>query len=238
MNGNQPPRVATWLLRHFGSSPNSEAIVGDLDERYASGRSRLWYWRQALQAIVTGFCREVWGHKLLAIRALLLGWLIKYAWQWLSFRLVFWADCNRPENPSSCALFDGHWHWFMPLLLASVTASVALCIMSVWLVSRTSGQHYRSMVLLYVLVEVLAVPSMIFAGLTRAIVVVLFPGGSSMLWAAPFTTYFYVGLSKLGYPFETVISLWFGCILMALTMLMAGRIFNAPEPDASQGQVT
>jgi len=235
MNQNQPPKVAKWLLRHFGSSPNIEAIVGDLDERYSQGRSYLWYWREALQAIVTGFCQEVSGHKVLAIRALLLGWLVKFAWQRLSFPMFFWAACN--ENPNSCGvLFDWHSHWFMPLLLASVTASVALCIMSVWLVSRTSGQHYRSMVLLYVLVEVLAVPAMIFAGPKHAIVVVLFPGGSSMLWAAPFTTYFYVGLSKLGYPFETVISLWFGCILMALTMLMAGRIFNAPEP-ASQGQV-
>jgi hypothetical protein len=34
MNGNHAPRVATWLLRHFGSSRNIEAIVGGLDERY------------------------------------------------------------------------------------------------------------------------------------------------------------------------------------------------------------
>ena len=29
MTPKQPPVVATWLLRHLGSSPNNDAVLGD-----------------------------------------------------------------------------------------------------------------------------------------------------------------------------------------------------------------
>src|SRR6266566_4775556 len=52
VRSEQPPRLATWLLRHFGSSPNMDAIVGDLNEQYRQGRSRGWCWMQVLIAIL------------------------------------------------------------------------------------------------------------------------------------------------------------------------------------------
>lgn len=42
----QPPRLATWLLRH------REALAGDLLERYNEGESDRWFWRQVLTAIL------------------------------------------------------------------------------------------------------------------------------------------------------------------------------------------
>jgi hypothetical protein len=39
MSSMEPPKVARWILKHFGSSPNNEAVIGDLDERYNTGRS-------------------------------------------------------------------------------------------------------------------------------------------------------------------------------------------------------
>jgi hypothetical protein len=33
----QPPKIATWLLIHFGSSPNNASLVGDLNEQYRQG---------------------------------------------------------------------------------------------------------------------------------------------------------------------------------------------------------
>src|SRR5262249_4451410 len=94
------PALAKWLLRHFGCGVNNDAVIGDLDERHGQGRSHLWYWRQALQAIVTSFFQEVWGHKLLAIRALLLGWMIKAFWVRLA-GLVTLTACG-PGNPAAC----------------------------------------------------------------------------------------------------------------------------------------
>jgi hypothetical protein len=44
-----PPKLATALLRWFG--PAGPALTGDLIERYHSGQSRWWYWRQVICAI-------------------------------------------------------------------------------------------------------------------------------------------------------------------------------------------
>jgi hypothetical protein len=55
----EPPKVVRWLLGHLGSSPNNGAIIGDLDERYRLGRSRLWYWRQVLLALASQRGRTV-----------------------------------------------------------------------------------------------------------------------------------------------------------------------------------
>jgi hypothetical protein len=75
-NLTAPPKVARWLLNHFGCSPNNEAVIGDLDERYCEGRSAAWYWVQALVALAVGFFREVRMHKALTVKAIIKGWLV------------------------------------------------------------------------------------------------------------------------------------------------------------------
>ena len=45
------PPLANWLIRRFVSSRHREALLGDLAELFAAGRSRSWYWRQALTAV-------------------------------------------------------------------------------------------------------------------------------------------------------------------------------------------
>ena len=71
-----PRKIARWLLNHFGCSPNNDAVIGDLDERYCRGRSGGWYWRQALVALAVGFTSEVRMHKALAVKAIIKGWSI------------------------------------------------------------------------------------------------------------------------------------------------------------------
>ncbi|HEY2590500.1 MAG TPA: hypothetical protein VGI35_02820 [Steroidobacteraceae bacterium] len=46
-----PPRLAVWILSRSLRDRRSEALIGDLTEEYRHGRSRAWYWRQALWAI-------------------------------------------------------------------------------------------------------------------------------------------------------------------------------------------
>jgi len=36
MTSKQPPRIATWMLKHFGSGPNNDSILGDLAEQFCS----------------------------------------------------------------------------------------------------------------------------------------------------------------------------------------------------------
>ena len=218
-----PPTLATWLLRHFGCSPNNVAIIGDLDERYRQGRSYMWYWKQVIVTTAASFFQEVKSHKLLAISSLLVGRIIKTASQLLAARLLWYvmgpADLRR----------------YISLLLATVAGEIAICALSAWLVSRISRPNDRPMVLLYVLVELVAVPVMLIVGWVShqpdPAVLLGAPGEISGLWAAPFTAYFAIGLSRLGHPFETVIALWCGCILMTVTMLLAGGILRAsPAP--------
>jgi hypothetical protein len=47
-----PPALATKLLESFVAERMSEALLGDVIEQYEGGRSRAWYWRQVLQALV------------------------------------------------------------------------------------------------------------------------------------------------------------------------------------------
>jgi len=51
-----------------------QALTGDVIERYARGRSRVWFWRQAILAIVFESANDLVTHKLLFVRAVLVGY--------------------------------------------------------------------------------------------------------------------------------------------------------------------
>ncbi len=70
MKSANPPRLAAWILLHFGPQVNSDALAGDLWEAFAQGRSKAWYWRQVLAAIR-------WRRLLsVLLFSVLLGWLL------------------------------------------------------------------------------------------------------------------------------------------------------------------
>src|ERR1700754_1097092 len=68
MTFEQPPAIASWCLVNL-SDPD-EGLLGDMFEEYQRRQSRRWYWRQVAIAIVVGFGRDVWNHKLETIRAI------------------------------------------------------------------------------------------------------------------------------------------------------------------------
>ena len=70
MTSKHPPEVATWLLKHFGSGPDKDILLGDLVEQYSQRNSDAWYWRQTLKAIPFGFFREVRAARIPKARAL------------------------------------------------------------------------------------------------------------------------------------------------------------------------
>jgi len=76
MTSRKVPGVATWILKHFGCSPNNEAILGDIEERYQEGPGAIWYWRQIIVALVTGCLNETRAHKWPVLRAIATGWLL------------------------------------------------------------------------------------------------------------------------------------------------------------------
>lgn len=69
MTLEQPPAIASWCLVHL-SDPD-EGLLGDLFEEYQRRQSPGWYWRQVAIAIVAGFARNVWNHRLETTQAAL-----------------------------------------------------------------------------------------------------------------------------------------------------------------------
>jgi hypothetical protein len=129
----EAPAMAKWLLRCFGCSPNNEAIVGDLDERYRQGRSYLWYWRQVFLTIVASFLEEIRHHKLLTLRAIAVGCVIFVGWQ-RGFNLT--RELLWYHERLTVAL------QFPEVVLFGVSAG--------WIVARLHHQSQKAMVLAYV----------------------------------------------------------------------------------------
>jgi len=137
----QPPTIARWLLNHFGCSPNNETIIGDLDERYRQGRSYLWYWRQALVAIVTSFFNEVGTHKLLTLRAIATGWVVAVVSR-RAFNLTW-------EILSALASWSRLWRHGWITIAVQIPEVVLSGVLAGWLVARLHRQSQKAMVLAY-----------------------------------------------------------------------------------------
>src|SRR5580692_5996302 len=59
MSERVPPKLALWMLEHWGSAYHREALAGDLIEQYQEGRSRAWCWKQVCVAILAARARAV-----------------------------------------------------------------------------------------------------------------------------------------------------------------------------------
>ena len=83
MRTSHPPFLASWILHRFGPTPETEAIAGDLLEQYQQGRSRFWYCREVIVAILTGVWSDVQHHVLLVLVAIAMGWILSFVWEWV-----------------------------------------------------------------------------------------------------------------------------------------------------------
>lgn len=141
MRTSHPPLAATWLLEHFYSSQKNESLIGDLMEEYRCGRSRAWYWREVLGAILVSFFREIRTHSLLAICALATGWTI-----WLSYQSV---------SPPLLNEFFFSWLDKLPLVFGHGTPEglgwwiiwLSVRATSGWIVAKLYRAHATAMVL-------------------------------------------------------------------------------------------
>jgi hypothetical protein len=83
MKTPQLPAAAVWLLEAFKVTEHNPALTGDLTEECSRGRSSAWLWKQVLAAIAFAVGKEIYGHRLLTIRSLIMGeaavWLSSWA---------------------------------------------------------------------------------------------------------------------------------------------------------------
>jgi hypothetical protein len=59
MISREPPKLAVWLLLHWASPYRRDSLAGDLLEMYRAGRSRAWYWRQVIAALLHARARSL-----------------------------------------------------------------------------------------------------------------------------------------------------------------------------------
>jgi hypothetical protein len=69
----RPPWFSSWLLNYLGREDDS--LAGDITQQYNQGRSRCWYWRQVMGAIVIDLVRETLENRGLVIKAIFKAWL-------------------------------------------------------------------------------------------------------------------------------------------------------------------
>lgn len=133
-----PPPAATWLLHHLVSGPN-DAIAGDLLEQVAGGRSRAWYWRQALLAIAVHAVSDIRANRLLTVRAALVSSAVLLAWVNSSHALYLWVS-HRWVNALAheSALLTVNWHYYGGHLHLVWCFGAAL---SGWLTVRLHRHH-------------------------------------------------------------------------------------------------
>ncbi len=98
-----PPRLAVWMLMRLLRGPRCEALIGDLTEEYRNGRSRAWYWRQALWSMAADLREHppsrlgLGALRLLMIACLLIGASLDWKWPVFLFALdpIWWFLARR-----------------------------------------------------------------------------------------------------------------------------------------------
>ena len=201
MNTHHLPTVARWLLTHF--SPNNDGIIGDLDERYRAGRSRLWYWRQVFVAIAMNVGSDIRVHTFLAVRGVVMGWILTLGALQVQRRLIVllvgqpWGSGILPASWTHPV-----WHnlngWPVPQLDAylSIIISCMLAFVTGALIGRIYGLRVT---LLYVMSWLI-------------LLVVFFPVNAMHYWLPP--VWLYLALGLFG-NFAAMASNFAGAILSA-----------------------
>lgn len=133
MNGRAPPAVATWILQHLGAGTHQEALAGDLIEQYARGRSRLWYWQQALIAIWFARARPFQARSWIAARRTFLRVAIELA-------IVLGAVTTIDQSRRSSDLTE----MFNPAFLTTIAFLIGVASVGIILLRRSrrlKGRH-------------------------------------------------------------------------------------------------
>jgi hypothetical protein len=136
-----------WLLEELGNGARLEPLIGDLAEQFDTGRSRVWYWRQAMGALLLDVARTVRAHGLSFLAAVLVGCALTSFWHLANGFALHSVEVSLGSNryPALTAALLR----FTGLLLESASLA-ALSFASAWLVTRIHGAHRRLVLLAFV----------------------------------------------------------------------------------------
>lgn len=199
----RPPALATLLLDRLG--PRDESLAGDLHEEYAAGRSRRWFWRQALGAVACEAVAEVRRSPVRSGRSIAAGWAVAAA--------VFLLGDSIADT---LALLIGNWHrqtayvddvWW-PFYIGAFVVTYGGFGLSAVVVARMNRQRPAVLVGYVASVcAVLAITGLLFEVLVRLFVRIPLPHPLFYLVSTTLQFYWYSGI-----------------LLVPLTALLCGTI--------------
>jgi len=210
----KPPACATSLLLRLG--PPDESFIGDLVEEYRAGRSRTWYWRQALSAVMLTSVRQICAHPARAVIAVGTGWA--------TLLLVFFAFGDKAAE----AMAGWLWTWdrqtayatgvWWPFQISAVLVSYTGFALSALTVVRLQRWHAGPMLTAYAasVVLVLAASALLIEVLGRR------HGGVAVPHAL-----FYVVSVALAYHWRS--GLLFAPMVVLVVGLMGSPLLRVPS---------
>jgi hypothetical protein len=200
------PRLAKWILN---SLDVDEALVGDLDEAYGAGRSRVWYWHQVGLAILFSVWREFRGHTPSAVGAVVASLIVvslsTSAGGWLTSVLGRWTWTGGAETWRD--VFGGFVYRLPFILMMGLGGACGG-----WLIGRLYGTERRAIVIIFT----------------------FFPLLSSILW----TLRTIAAATQGGRPFFTALVATLAFVGMVVGACASGFWHHWPNRDSATGQRT
>lgn len=134
-----PPILGTWVLKQLCGG-DVESVLGDLEERFQRGKTKSWYSRQVLLAIVESALHDIRHHKVSTVVALLITAPIYWYLGAWAFQLLWMFEKIWPS------LFG-----FPDIVIGSLIM-FATGVVPGWILSRFNSSHRRSTLLLFSLI--------------------------------------------------------------------------------------
>lgn len=140
------------LLERFGVDAS---LLGDLAERRQAGASRVWFWRQAIVAVLLQIVSDLSRHWVLALRALAVGAIttraLSLALRAPAIAANHWFGVTMGNLLLDWQLESIRWNffrfhvWFLPQVLFAMVGGAC----AAFLVARTHRAQAMSMVVLF-----------------------------------------------------------------------------------------
>ena len=147
MSSRSAPRAATWLLERVGGRSRIDPLIGDLVEQFEAGRSRLWYWRQAVGTVAIDLAHTLRSHAFSFIAAVAAG-----------FALIWLLDAGysyalRPLRENLTTVSQHPWTAQAVLLVAGMVMcgllTDVLIVVTVCVVTRIHRSHPRAVLSIF-----------------------------------------------------------------------------------------
>lgn len=212
------PAIPAWFVDHVACSLDNNALLGDLAERFAEGRSAAWYWKQAAVSIIASLFAQIRREPSTILRGVTAGWLIYWPLGYVIFHFGFYELALVSLQVDDPDLLIGSWAppvWYHTAKFGTIytyganliatALMVGISVFSGWILSALFRPSSRAVLLVF---SVTVLVSWVFYSATRG----GFVAGATLPWSLYF---------------------WMNCILQTVGILAGGSRSSARLSTAS-----